>query len=65
MAWLVIAGVVALLWGAVLVDRRGRRARARRGWRAWDRERRSGALAWWLFTRRAKVPRLEDRTRRD
>ena len=61
MAWLFIPAAVLLVGAPLLVARALRRRRAGQGWRRWEAQRRSGALAWTLFRRRVRTLRLTDR----
>lgn len=63
MAWL-FASAVAMMVAVLLLARAAGHRRARRGWARWEAQRRSGALAWSLFRRRARTLRLTDRRER-
>ena len=64
MAWLLASALILLTASFVLLARAAGHRRARRGWARWEAQRRSGALAWSLFRRRARTLRLTDRRER-
>ena len=61
MGWWIAVTLFFLVAGLVVLASISCDRAARRGWQQWNEQRRSGALAWTLFRRRANLPRLTDR----